>query len=117
MIAAAIPIPIPTILFGGLISLAAHRWHMRPISAEAEGELRLGLTEARDAGMRRGLLFAAGLITGEAILGILLAIPIVMFKGENPMDIGARVRWLPSVWPGAILLLVVMYWLYRTARK
>ncbi len=113
-----LPLELSTpILFGGLISLAAHRWHMRRIAAEAEGELQMSLTEARNAGMRRGLLFAAGLITGEAILGILLAIPIVMFKGENPMDIGAKVSWLPSVWPGAILLLVVMYALYRTARK
>ena len=120
-----LPLELSTpILFGGLISLAAHRWHMRRISAEAEGELQMSLTEARDAGMRRGLLFAAGLITGEAILGILLAIPIVMFKGKNPMDIPAAlernemaVSWLPSVWPGAILLLAVMYALYRTARK
>jgi len=113
-----LPLELSTpILFGGLISLAAQRWHMRRIAAEAEGELKMTLTDARDAGMRRGLLFAAGLITGEAILGILLAIPIVIFKGVNPMDIGARVSWLPSVWPGAILLLVVMYGLYRTARK
>ena len=58
-----------------------------------------------------------------AILGILLAIPIVLFEGDNPMDIPAflerhemSVSWLPSVWPGAILLLVVMYALYRAAR-
>ncbi|MEE8460425.1 MAG: oligopeptide transporter, OPT family, partial [Phycisphaerales bacterium] len=62
-----LPLELSTpILFGGLISLAARRWHMRRIAAEAEGELQMSLTEARDAGMRRGLLFAAGLITGEA---------------------------------------------------
>lgn len=65
---------------------------------------------------RTGLLFAAGLITGEAIVGILLAIPIVMFKGENPLTISGSVDWLPSPWPGAALLFLVMVLLYRVAR-
>ncbi len=112
-----LPLELSTpILFGGLISLAAHRWHMRRISAEAEGELQSSLIEVRDSSMRTGLLFAAGLITGEALIGILLAIPIVIFKGENPMDIGSRFDFLPSVWPGVILMALVMFALYRVAR-
>ncbi len=101
------------IFLGGIISLAANRWHMRRISGEAEGELQASLIEAKDSGMRRGLLFAAGLITGEAILGILLAIPIVLFQGANPMDL---TEGHGSAWPGMVLLLVVMLALYRVAR-
>jgi putative OPT family oligopeptide transporter len=61
---------------------------------------------------RHGLLFASGLITGEAILGILLAIPIVLTGNPKVLaffdsPIGA--------WPGVILLVGIAYWLYRTA--
>ena len=76
-------------------------------------------------GMRKGLLFAAGLITGEAIVGILLALPIVIFKGENPMDLSgdegplpaALATRLPSAWPGVVLLIAVMGVLYLTATR
>jgi uncharacterized oligopeptide transporter (OPT) family protein len=107
------------ILAGGLISLAAHRWHARRIAAEAEGELRNSLIEAQVFSQRAGLLFAAGLITGEAVLGILLAIPIVIFKGENPMDLSgvdALASYLPASWPGVVLLAGVMAALYAIAR-
>jgi len=101
-----LPLELSTpILLGGLVSLAAHRWRRNTMDREA-----------KETGLRTGLLFAAGLITGEAIVGILLAIPIVMNKGENPLNISASVSWLPSAWPGAALLLMVMVVLYRVAR-
>lgn len=111
-----LPLQLSTpILFGGLISLAVHRWRRNTMDRQAKA-----------TGLRTGLLFAAGLITGEAIVGILLAIPIVMFRGENPLNITGEdgplpagiADYLPSPWPGAVLLLllVVMVMLYRVAR-
>ncbi|MCP3905119.1 MAG: oligopeptide transporter, OPT family, partial [Planctomycetes bacterium] len=73
------------ILLGGLVSWVAHRFHMRHIAAEAAGELKSSLQEAKKAGERNGLLLAAGLITGEALLGILLAIPLAWWEGENKL--------------------------------
>ncbi|NQY92170.1 MAG: oligopeptide transporter, OPT family [Deltaproteobacteria bacterium] len=109
-----LPLELATpILAGGLISLAANRFHARRIANEAEGELQMSLMEARGSSLRRGLLFAAGLITGEAVLGILLAIPIVMFSGNNPIDLES---FQASPWPGVILLLAVMGMLYALAR-
>ncbi|MHC4415334.1 MAG: OPT family oligopeptide transporter [Planctomycetota bacterium] len=107
------------ILFGGLISLAAHRFHMRRIAGEAEGELKSSLREAKTTAERTGLLMAAGLITGEALLGILLAIPLAIWEGEN--RIAAKVgQWTgleePLSWPGVVLLAVVLFVLYRVAR-
>ncbi|MHC4265595.1 MAG: OPT family oligopeptide transporter [Planctomycetota bacterium] len=61
---------------------------------------------------RHGLLFASGLITGEAIIGILLAIPIVMTG--NPKVLAFFESPL-GAWPGVILLLGIAYWLYRIA--
>ena len=70
---------------------------------------------------RNGLLFASGLITGEALMGILLAIPIIILK--NLFDINLPIikhvfdRTMPlGGWLGAALLIGVAYWLYRTAR-
>lgn len=61
-------------------------------------------------GQRHGLLFSAGLITGEALLGILLAIPIVAAgRGDVLAFWGTHER----TWPGVLLLVLVMVVLYR----
>ncbi|MFQ6607257.1 MAG: OPT family oligopeptide transporter [Fidelibacterota bacterium] len=59
-----------------------------------------------------GLLFASGLITGEALVGILMAIPIVLAADKNVLAI---VEEPLGTWPGLILLAVVVYLLYRVA--
>jgi len=61
---------------------------------------------------RRGVLFASGLITGEALLGILLAVPIVI---SGKPDVLAVLRKPLGAWPGVVLLVGIAYWLYRTA--
>jgi len=60
-----------------------------------------------------GLLFASGLITGEALVGILMAIPIV--ATGNP-DVLAIVKEPLGTWPGIILLIIVAFLLYRVAK-
>ena len=62
---------------------------------------------------RHGLLFASGLITGEALMGILLAIPIVIARKP---DILALFDNPLGAWPGIILLIAVAYWLYMTSK-
>ena len=62
-------------------------------------------------GARHGLLFAAGLITGEALVGILMAIPIVLTS--NPAVLAAGVP--PQTWLGLVLLVGVLFGLYRSA--
>jgi len=52
---------------------------------------------------RNGLLFAAGLITGEAVVGILLAFPIV-FVGKDFMALSDQ----SLQWPGIVLLAFTM---------
>ena len=65
-----------------------------------------------------GLLMAAGLITGEAMLGILLAIPLAAWQGQNRIA-----EWFVGMtgmedltWPGLVLLVLLMGLLYRVAR-
>jgi uncharacterized oligopeptide transporter (OPT) family protein len=66
-------------------------------------------------GTGKGLLLAAGLITGEALVGILLAIPIALAGGDNPMSL--ELADGPLVLPGMALLGVVLVALYVVARK
>ncbi|HSL82451.1 MAG TPA: oligopeptide transporter, OPT family [Thermoanaerobaculia bacterium] len=102
------------ILLGGLLAWAAGRVYTRS-TLRAGHQDRAPIEEARTTGERHGLLFAAGLITGEALLGILLAIPIVVWgttENPNPLafwgDIGLA-------WPGLALLALVMFGLYRVS--
>ncbi|MEE9212044.1 MAG: oligopeptide transporter, OPT family [Phycisphaeraceae bacterium] len=110
-----LPLGLATaLLAGGLVAWAASRFHIRRMADEAEGQLSSKRREARDMGQRHGLLFAAGLITGEALLGIALAIPIAAMAGHNPL---ALADWRPLTWPGLVLLAVVMVMLYRVATR
>lgn len=59
---------------------------------------------AKEGYMRNGLLFAAGLITGEALVGILLAIPIVITEDVTFMAIFGDCS--SQQWPGLLALMV-----------
>jgi uncharacterized oligopeptide transporter (OPT) family protein len=82
--------------------------------AAAVGRLQKGRSqEAVATSSRRGLLFASGLITGEALVGILMAIPIV---ATGRPDVLALVERFPlGAWPGLLLLVGVAWWLYAVA--
>lgn len=89
---------------GGVIAWLTGRFFAAGRPAAGAG------TEAQATGQRHGLLFSAGLITGEALLGILLAIPIVVAgRGDVLAFWGTHER----AWPGVLLLVLVMVLLYR----
>jgi putative OPT family oligopeptide transporter len=81
------------ILIGGLIRFLASR---RNDADEAEGA-------------RSGLLFGSGLIAGEALMGIALAIPLVL--GVEFLDLGSR--WTTSL--AEFALLIALY--FAVARR
>ena len=60
-----------------------------------------------------GMLFASGLITGEALIGIFMAIPIVV--SGNP-DIIAVDMHLPSIL-GVVVIAAISIMLYRVATR
>jgi hypothetical protein len=97
------------ILAGGLISELATRWHAARASKGTTGS---GETETLQ---RNGMLFAAGLITGEAIIGILMAIPIAYTS--NPDVLAVAEAWRPGQWAGLAVLSAIGYWLYRVATR
>jgi len=83
------------IFIGGLLAYAVER--------KSGGEKR--------AAGRGGVLFAAGLITGEALVGIGLAVPIVVTDNPAVLELGPD---LPQ-WLGMLVVAGIAALLYRTA--
>jgi putative OPT family oligopeptide transporter len=71
-----------------------------------------GGAEAERAG-RNGMLFAAGLITGEALMGIIIAIPIVMSGRADVLALPGGLQF--GGWLGLAIVGWLALWLYRTA--
>lgn len=109
VLAAAIGIYLPLelmvpIFLGGLIAYIVERRHGLSIDSDE--------TE-RDRAHRPGTLFAAGLITGEALTGILIAIPIVVSGRADVLALPEA--WHFGPWVGLAVLAVVGWLLYRVS--
>ena len=92
------------IFIGGLLSLAISRFKQRRKFQALEIE----------SSNRGGLLFASGLITGEALAGILLAIPIVATGNPGILAIFDHPPTLGTI-AGILLLATIAVWLFRVA--
>ena len=62
---------------------------------------------------RTGLLIASGLITGEALVGIFLAIPVAIYGSTDIMALFDEPPF-GSI-PGLIVVLGICYWVYKTS--
>ena len=65
--------------------------------------------ETERSGQKKGLLMASGLITGEALMVILVAVPIFIIGNKDWWTTVSGLTWL-----GPIAFLAVIYWLYYT---
>ncbi|MDY6813259.1 MAG: oligopeptide transporter, OPT family [Pseudomonadota bacterium] len=81
---------------------------------ELTAAILLGGLLGRGLSAERGVLAAAGLITGEALAGILLAVPIVI-GGRADILALASAPWGPL--PGVVALVAVAVWLRAAAAK
>ena len=70
------------------------------------------ISNANETTNRRGLLIASGLITGEALIGIGVALPIFYTSNKN---------WWPKItgfeFLGPIIFIGVILWIYREVTK
>jgi putative OPT family oligopeptide transporter len=104
------------ILVGGLVAWAVQRSLRHRVSAPGlvggatEGEPPPSLGAEVE---QRGLLLASGFITGEALVGIAMAIPIVIARRA---DVLAFWGVHTAAWPGLLLLAAICYGLYRVGR-
>jgi putative OPT family oligopeptide transporter len=110
VLAAAIGIYLPLelmvpIFIGGLLSYFVER--KKGLHADDE--------EGRDRIHRPGTLFSAGLITGEALMGIAIAIPIVVSGRPDVLALPENFQFGQLV--GLAVLVVVGWMLYRSGTK
>jgi len=114
VLACAVGIYLPVeltvpIFFGGLVAYLVERHHR--IRADDEA--------GREAIHRKGMLFSAGLITGEALMGIVIAIPIVLAQTGDVLALPAALRPGSPFAPllGLALLAGIAWLLYRSAAR
>jgi len=98
-----LPVELSVPIFaGGLIAHLVER-HVHQRDAEVDVEQI----------HQKGVLFSAGLITGEALMGIFIAIPIVVSGSADVLRLGEA--WHFGGWLGLIMLTGVAVLLYRLA--
>jgi putative OPT family oligopeptide transporter len=110
VLAAAIGIYLPLelmvpIFLGGLLSYFVERKH-NAVDADDTTKERIH---------RPGTLFSAGLITGEALTGILIAIPIVVSGRADVLALPTSLHF--SQYVGLVVLALVAWLLYRSGAK
>ncbi len=104
-----LPLELEVPIFaGGLIAWAVGRFYT-DAQRQAPADARARVTEVRKIGERNGLLFSAGLITGEALVGIAMAVPIVL---AGKADVLAMFGTKDFDLPGVVLLIGVIVCLY-----
>ncbi|HEY5102295.1 MAG TPA: hypothetical protein VII70_05900, partial [Steroidobacteraceae bacterium] len=62
---------------------------------------------------QKGMLFSAGLITGEALVGVLIAVPIVLTHHDDVFALPPALQF--GSWLGLLALAFLGLYLYRSA--
>ncbi len=96
-----LPLDVSTpILAGGIVAELVGRWHLGHSPGGDHETLK-----------QNGMLFAAGLITGEALVGIFIAMCIWISKNPDALSTGAELSG--GKWWAALLLMGICYWVFR----
>ncbi len=91
------------IFLGGLLAECVDRWHARRGATDLE--------QSR----RAGLLFSSGLIAGEALVGVAIAIPIAITANIDVLALPEALHL--GQWPGLAAFGLIAWWLYRSATR
>jgi putative OPT family oligopeptide transporter len=107
VLAAAVGIYLPLdltmpIFLGGLMTWIVERRVGSVLSEEVTERIH-----------RKGVLFSAGLITGEALMGIFIAVPIVLFENPDVLALPASLQFGSLVGLGIFIVIALI--LYRIA--
>lgn len=117
VLAVAVGIYLPVglsvpIFIGGMIAWLAAKTVRRRAAAQNGNE-----EEAVAAAERKGLLFSSGLITGEALIGIILAIPFAITESTDSLRIMPEgYGWLTDLM-GMAAIVCFIIWLYKVSVK
>ena len=94
---------------GGVIALLVSRYQQ-----SRKAGLNGTFEKASQMSNQTGLLFASGLITGEALIGILLAIPVAV---SGRTDVFSLMEDPIGSLPGLLVVGLICVWMYRLARQ
>ncbi len=100
------------IFIGGMVAWAAEH-----SLARRRDQFGQAFDEVAVRANRRGLLFASGLITGEALVGILLAIPFAAAQSTSVLRIAPEGFEPIANVLGIAGLVFFVVWLYRVAKR
>lgn len=114
ILAVAVGIYLPfeldsAIMLGGLIAWVVQR--------SLNKKKRLGMEDSEERSKnseQTGLLIASGLITGEALIGIILAIPVAIYGSSDVLRLTDKPL---SSLIGVVVILAIGYWIVRSANK
>ncbi|MFP8489313.1 OPT family oligopeptide transporter [Gracilimonas sp. Q87] len=115
VLAVAVGIYLPVelsvpIFIGGMIA-----WSASKVVRNRARKAGKDILEAEGNAERNGLLFSSGLITGEALIGIILAIPFAFFESTDALRLMPEgMEWLTSLL-GVGAAIFFMIWLYKVA--
>ena len=117
VLAVAVGIYLPleldmTIGLGGIVA-----WAIARSLATRRVQLADRYDDAVRASEGRGLLFASGLITGEALVGILLAIPFAAAQSTDVLNLAPEGFDQAALMLGLAGFACIGAWLYRLASK
>lgn len=108
-----LPLALETPMFiGGLLAYGIGKYY-KGRKAELGEE---GYEKAVTLAHRRGLLFSSGLITGEALVGIALAIPFALFESTDVLRLMPAGMETISDLLGIGAFIFFAAWLYRIAK-
>jgi putative OPT family oligopeptide transporter len=93
------------LIMGGILSYIVHRKSKSLPPAQ------------RESGEQNATLFACGTVAGSALIGVVLAIPFVIFSSSDALKIMPdNLTWLADIL-GVLGIAFLLAWMYRTSRK
>ncbi|GAA5522248.1 oligopeptide transporter, OPT family [Aliifodinibius salicampi] len=100
------------IFVGGMIA-----WFAGRVVAKRAKEAGKDPEKAKTKAENNGLLFSSGLITGEALIGIVLAIPFAIQESTDALRIVPESFTPYANWLGGLAAVFFIIWLYKVAVK
>jgi len=100
------------IFIGGVVAWLAVR-----VAANKARKEGTDVEQARKEAESNGLLFSSGLITGEALIGIILAIPFAIQESTDALRMVPPSFAPYADWLGSLAAVFFIIWLYKVAVK
>lgn len=113
-----LPFTLTTPIFlGGVLGLLAEKWvaaktRLFDSAGKTKEQLESLVKENKESTFNEGLLFAAGLVAGEAVLGVIVAM-IIIIGGPGAISIFSNPSTLPGIFGLLFIMFIIVYMVIR----